>query len=183
VLVLEEAETRLGKLVRRAIATQVATGPAAGKVPPIPDGDRVVDGPEAGATRRIDPSAPLPYVTSYVLPAPPAGYTLFGRYAVVPPGASGDYSLVADVYTSGAEVIIVDQGASRSGAAPFDVNRPRRRVVLPGFGSPESVLDFRANEVRGHLPDGGFIRVIGTRPLSELLAVARSVQPQPRAAA
>src|SRR5205823_3628561 len=63
-----------------------------------------------------------------VLPVAPAGFVETGRYAVVPPqprtplDPSARLRLVSgvrDVYVRGADVIVVDQGGTLGGVAPF----------------------------------------------------------------
>lgn len=179
-IVLEQVETDDGRVTRRVRATSVVTGAPVGQLPAIPAVAPVGVAAGGGRVQPLDAATRPPFDRFYVAAPPPTGFTAAGRYAVVPIGLAGVTSLVADVYTRGADMLLIDQGASTTGKPPFDDDRPTESAAVGELGEGETALDLRANEVRVLLPDGGFLRVVGTRPLDELLAVARQLRLQPK---
>jgi hypothetical protein len=147
-------------------------------VPPIPDVEVLGVAAGGGKMTPIRAGTRPPFARFYALPAAPDGFVGAGRFAIVPPGLNGTTSIVADVYTRGADFVLVDQGASTDGRPPFDTERPTSAVDLGALGQAEVVLDLRANEVRVVLPDGGFLRVIGTQPPESLVLLARMLREQ-----
>ena len=176
-VVLHTHEVTDGKVTRDARATAFTT--RAVDVQPIPSVATVAVDAGGGRTTRIDASTRPPFDRFYALDTTPAGFTPVGRFAVVPPGLAGTTSLVAEVYVRGTDYLQIDQGASRDGSVPFDTGRPSSAVDVAGLGRAEVVLDLRANEVRVVLPDGGFLRVVGTLVPQELVHIAENLRQQP----
>lgn len=119
------------------------------------------------------------------LPAPPRGFRLHGRYAVVPPQADvfGDptregelVASAADVFVRGPDVVVVDQGATLRGAEAFPPTPGARVEPIDGLGDAEVLPLPRGPELRVRLDGGRFVRVYGTVPVEDLLAVARSLR-------
>ena len=119
------------------------------------------------------------------LAEPPAGFRHRGRYAVVPPQAdvfadpTREGELVAsasDVYVRGHDVVVVDQGATLRGAEAFPPTPGARVESIDGLGDAEVLLLPRGPEVRVRLDGGRFVRVFGTVPTDDLLAIARSLR-------
>jgi len=179
-IVLEQTDVERGRVVRHLRATRVRTGASTPDVLAIPTVDSLPVAAGGGRTRPISVAARPAFDRFYALPDPPRGFAAVGRFAVAPPALAGATSLVADVYVDGADFVIVDQGATSGGPVPFDTGRPTSTVELGELGQAEVVLDLRANEVRVRLPDNGFLRVIGTRPPADLVALARQLRLVPK---
>jgi hypothetical protein len=180
-LLLEEEWTVDGEvaITKRAVALDLDL-PRDGDLV-VPDGDEV---PGSGDLREIGDDDP-PFAVSADLEVLPEGFEHVGRYAVVPPDLTPDHdplappsaatvATITDVWVRGADVIVLDQGATTA-ELPF----PRSEVAAPadigGFDA-EVVLDLRATEVRIVLGDGGFVRVSATLPPDEVVALAQSLQ-------
>lgn len=117
----------------------------------------------------------------------PAGFEPCGRFSVVPPQTEGftdpakESSIVAsttDVWVRGGDLLVVDQGATLGGGAPF-VPGDADKVDLGDLGQGEVLLTASGNEVRVVLATGGFLTVTGTLPVDELVEVARGLHEQP----
>ena len=184
-LVLEERWTTVGGervLTKRAIDLDLGDD-----VPPIEVPDVAPLPPEQGngAVREVEAGAIPPFQEAWALPAP-AGFTFVGRYAVQPArlGSAGaaageaDLALYTDVWERDGDLLLLDQGASRSGNPPFDPDTVLGPVELPGLGGAELALDLRLAEVRLRRPDGGFVRVAGTVDPDELVELAGTLQRQ-----
>jgi len=150
----------------------------------VPPGETLTG---SGDLRQVADDTPVPFATSATVGEVPEGFDHLGRYAVVPPDlsvrepnttnpAGPGVATITDVWTRGADVLIVDQGAStgRDPFPPTDVGAPVD-LMAPGLQSAILVLDLRSSEVRVRLADGGFVRVAATLPPDELMAVARSL--------
>jgi hypothetical protein len=155
--------------------------------PQLPDDRFAVDGKPlaiqqgGGSVRPVDP-ATLPSGSWWVLPEPPAGFTSRGRFAVVPPNQSEGFSdptkrdsLIAgfaDVYVRGADVLVVDQGSTLGGLAPFT---PEDKTVPVDLGTPgqgEVVATLGTVQARIAVGGGHYLRLLGTLPPRQLEAVA-----------
>lgn len=136
-----------------------------------------------GAFRKLDDATPPPFAEQFSL-APPEAFTHLGRYAVVPPrlraadGSADDaqLALYTDVWVRGADLLILDQGAGTGGATPFSPSSTWRPITLGSFGQAELAGDTRSAEVRLRRGDGGFVRLAGTVPVDELLALAETIR-------
>jgi hypothetical protein len=150
----------------------------------IPDAAPLADEQGNGAVRKIDDDEPPPFREAFALDVPD-DFTFVGRYAVAPArfgtGVSGevipatDVALYTDVWRRGPDLLLLDQGATRGEAAPFDPNIRVGTVDLGPLGQAELAVDLRTSEVRLTRPDSGFVRVSGTIPLDELLTLALSL--------
>src|SRR5205085_6614104 len=115
----------------------------------------------------------------------PAGFSHLGRFAVVPPqppaGTRGPPAALStaidDVYGRGPDVIVVEQGP----AAGARASQPPggQDVDLGALGQGRLVLSATAPSVTAVLSNNSFVRVSGTVPPGDLVAVARFLQPQP----
>jgi hypothetical protein len=84
----------------------------------------------------------------------------------------------ADVYERGADVFLVDQGATLRGADAFKPDPANPRTDLgPRLGRGEVLIGPRGNEVRVAMKGGRYLRVYGTLPVGELAALAGRLQP------
>ena len=188
-LVLEEVWVERGRVQRRRLATSVATGAdalgdesfAVGDAAPVP-----VD--EGGGSFRpvvADSAYAAPF---WVLDAPPlpSGSHL-GRWAVVAPAGDDPkdeqtkerrLGYVADVWRSGIDVVVVEQGSTAGGVAAFELG-DGPRVQVDGLGEGEVVLDLRTSELRFRRRGGYFLRVRGTVSAARLEEIARSLRETP----
>jgi hypothetical protein len=183
-LVLEERWTTAGGervLTKRAVELEVGDD--------VPD----VDLPDAaplpleqgnGAVEELEADARPPFAEVWSLPAP-AGFTHLGRYAVQPARLTGsptaltgdpDVALYTDVWVRGGDLLLLDQGASRSGALPFDPASTLGPVDVPGLGAAELAVDLRLAEVRLTRPEGGFVRLAGTLDPDDLVELAATLR-------
>lgn len=118
---------------------------------------------------------------------PPEGFDHVGRWVVLPPSLerrepgtprTAQIALVTDAWQRGGDLVLLDQGATVAGVAPPWDERPvTTRADLDSLGTAEIAWDLRATEVRLVRPDGGFVRVAGTLPPAELVALARTLVP------
>lgn len=183
-LVLEEWQVFEGKAVRQRVATAIETSADVEAVTAEPT-LAVAQG--GGSVLAVDPASEPPG-TFYVLDAAPAGATRRGRYAVVPPqpGLADEserrraVASTADVYERGADVLVVDRGATLNQEDAFQPRPEGRPVELgPTLGTGELLLSWTGPEVRVKLTDGRFVRVLGTLTIEEVVAAARSLRETP----
>ncbi len=95
----------------------------------IPDAAPLADEQGNGAVRKVDDDEPPPFQEAFSLDVPD-DFTFVGRYAVAPArfgtGVSGavipatDIALYTDVWRRGPDLLLLDQGATKGEAAPFD---------------------------------------------------------------
>ncbi|HET6908065.1 MAG TPA: hypothetical protein VFH54_01905 [Mycobacteriales bacterium] len=187
-LVLREKTVQRGILVSERRAVDVAIGPSA-----------VADAPFAltGTHTPVDSGggaftaltfASRPPGGSWALVAPPIGFQWVGRYAVIPPqpsdaGASafsvgpppGQVSELDDVFVRGVDVIVVQQGSTLNGAS-FAPPNNAQPVALGALGAGQLQVGGSVSTITAE-PYGGrrFLRLSGTLPPDELLAIARSL--------
>lgn len=186
-LVLEEVWTLNGKRVQRRVATEVQTDvDLRDERFALPDNPRTIPARDGGGSARpVDPASRPPGAFR-VLPDTdvPDGFTLAGRWAVVSPrldvmrdplstGQPNSTSSLVDVYTRGADVLVVDRGAvTGTGALPeAEAAQP---VELGALGLGVAITDFRMNEVRSQA-GADFVRVYGTLPIPLLIEAARAL--------
>jgi hypothetical protein len=185
-LVLEERWTTPGGervLTKRAVALDLGDD-----VPPVavPDASKLPAEQGNGAVRELAADTRPPFAEAWSLPAP-AGFTFVGRYAVQParltssgagvPGEA-DVALYTDVWERDGNLLLLDQGASRSGRPPFDPASAIGHVDLPGLGRAELAVDLRLAEVRLSRSGGGFVRLAGTLAPDDLAELAGTLQLQ-----
>lgn len=191
-LILREQIVRDGALTLSRTAVTVEVGAAAaargaysstGAPTPFDQG--------GGSITPLTPDS-LPPGRTWVLPAPPPGFTLLGRYVVVPPqpqafapGAGGSVaapgraaSLVItleDVYVRGPDVLVVEQGETANNA-PFAPPAGGRPVDLGVLGPGQLVLAATASSVVGEpVGESKFVRVTGTVNPHLLIETARAL--------
>jgi hypothetical protein len=177
-LVLEEAWTSKGRLIRRRVAVKLAIDA------PLPDDTFNIDLPQSAANlqghvKRITPTAPI-----WRLRTPPPGFRSIGVYSVEVPAAavpqpagglpaSGPVS-TTEVFVNGPDLLVVDQDPSLADYIAQDT-RPTRPADLGVLTDGQLVVDARMNEVRGGTPDGSAVRVFGTLDPSQLQQLARGM--------
>jgi hypothetical protein len=179
-LVLEELWTQQGDVVRSLRAVELELGQDVPDID-VPDAEPLGLELGNGAVTALDPDEQPPFAEAFRL-SPPDAFTYVGRYAVVPPrvGATAEalapgVALYTDVWRRGADLLILDQGATTSGPPPFDARSTSEAVELERLGAGELAVDLRIAEVRLTRPDGGFVRVAGTVTPDELLRLAGSL--------
>lgn len=186
-LALETWQVIDGRAAIQKVAARVTTEAATG----IDDGtfefagDEVKDGDRgAGSVGEIEPGS-APEGPSVILDIGPPGFTLRGRYAVVPAQAAlanpmGQGEAVAgitDVWMRGIDFIAVDQSGRLDGSDPFTYAPESPRIDLAPLAETGEVrLGLRGNEVRALLGGGRSVRVYGTATVDELAAVARRLR-------
>lgn len=121
------------------------------------------------------------------LDAPPAGFTRKGRYAIVPPQAASPddpetrsqvIAGVSDVFVRGDDVLVVEQGGTLGQVPPFGAT-PHSQLVDLGLlaKTAEWFLTPTGAEVHVLLPPGRYVKVFGTLPAADVIAIARSLHP------
>jgi hypothetical protein len=186
-ILVEEVGYEAGKIVHRKLLRSLEVDQ------PIADDRFAVTGTNltlqqgGGSVRQLEPTSRPPGDTFYELDGPPEGFTLQGRYAVVPPQpqALNDPSRtdtragVVDVYVSGPDFLLVERGGTLGGADPFGPDPTAEKVDLAPIGDGELLLGMTGSEVRALTGGGHFVRIAGTAPPSDLVALARRLTPQP----
>lgn len=178
-IVLEERiATPGGQAVRtkRAVALELGDD-----VDPVEVPDAAPLRPEEGGGV-VDDLADHPEVVVGWRVRPPEGWVHVGTYVVQPArvgvtGGGGAAALITDVWRRGPDLLQLDQGRVAPGSTPFDPDTAIEDVELPGVGAAVLAADVRQAEVRLAGTDGGFLRVAGTLPVDELLAVAATLEP------
>jgi hypothetical protein len=189
-LVLEERFTTAGgQRVRTKRAIELELGDDVPEVE-VPDLAALPDEQGNGAVQEIDAEERPPFVEAWDLDTP-EGFTFVGRYAVAPARlaqsngaltADAGIALYTDVWERGGDLLFLDQGATESGAPPFDDRSTIGSVDLEGIGPAVLAVDLRIAEVRLVRPEGGFVRVAGTVAPDELVELAGDLELLPAAA-
>jgi hypothetical protein len=186
-IVLEEVVTADDEITSRWLATDVDTSPAVDDADFRIDGATVVSADDGGGSvQEVRPDSSTPG-TFYVLDAPPAGFVHRGRYAVVPPQAARPddentrahvIAGVADIYERGIDVVVIEQGGTLGQVPPFGDERNRPSIDpfdnVPGIADAGPTV-FGA-EVRVLVPPGRYVKVSGTLPVDDLVAITRSLR-------
>jgi hypothetical protein len=115
---------------------------------------------------------------------PPKGFEHHGRYAVVPPQTGFDdprqrqqlIAFTSDVWVDGVDAIVVEQGATLGGTAPFVADPNGVNLRFGSLGRGQLVYGLISTEVRVLKEGGKFVRVTGTVAPSRLVAAAGSLQ-------
>jgi len=185
-LLLELVEFVDGDLVRQRVALSVRVGVEVsdGEVRALPHEQTIPPSQGGGSVRPIDPAS-QPVGRFVAIDQPPAGFSLLGRFEVIPPQpdiARPDtrgrvVAGVSDVFVRGGDLIVVERGARLDQANPWEPDERFPSVDLGGdIGEGELLLGVTGGEVRALLGDGRFVRVYGTVPVDDLIAVARSLR-------
>jgi hypothetical protein len=182
-IVIEEAWTFKGRLIRRRAAVEVRINPPIDRklfeieAPPSEEISR-------GAIQRLDENRKVPGL--YVLPDTPKGFRFLGRYGIVIPSAAlpnpgggvtpgPGPSSTSDVYVRGPDVLVVDQDPSLVRIVQQE-SRDARAIKLPNLRDAKLIVDARMSEIRGQVGDS-VVRIFGTIPPSELMKLARQLKP------
>ena len=183
-LVLEEIGVNDGKLLTRRVATEVDEDPQI-------DDDLFEAGEPTlgvrqggGSVREMKPDSRPPEETFWELGDEPEGFEHEGRFAVVPPQAGFNdptqrtnlIAFTSDVWVDGPDAVVVEQGATLGGSAPFVEDLGAELVDAGEIGDAELVYGYVNTEVRKLLGGGRYIRIFGTLPPSELVDIARELE-------
>lgn len=183
-IVVEEVWYLKEELIRRRVAVEVDIDPSIERkvfdidVPENPGAFR-------GRVERIGSAGAGEGL--WVLPKAPKGFEALGRYGVVissaaVPNPGGQQpgpgpSSTTDVYVRGPDLLVVDQDPSLVRLVQQE-SRAQRSVRLPNLRDAKLIIDARMSEVRGVSRDGSVVRIFGTLPPSELLDLARELEPR-----
>ena len=193
-LVLRETRIAAGRLLSDRRAVSVATGDAAvagapfdlsGSVTPFDSGG----GAFQGLTLESRPPG-----RSLALPQSPSGFQHLGRYAVVPPqpamfqrGGQGTGTMglpgglvteMDDVYTRGADTVILQQGSTINGAQ-FKPPANAIDVDLGRLGQGQLLIAGNLTTVVAEPGNGEqFVRMSATLPPDTVIAMMRSLVAQ-----
>lgn len=183
-LVLEEWQVDDGRPVRHRLAVEV--DPDA-DVQPV-SGEPTLSAAQGGGSVLAVEATSRPEGRFYELATPPDGFTLRGRYSVVPPQAGltdekerrRAVASTADVFERGTDLLVVDRGSTLNLDAAFQP-RPEGRPIEdigPAFGGAagELLLSWTGPEVRWGDDDGRFVRVYGTVPVDVLVETMRALR-------
>lgn len=187
-LILEEVVTNDDqRTTSRWIATKVDTAPTvAGDEFRIAGATPKPAAAGGGSLQEVDPTSSS-LGRFWQLDEPPAGFIHHGRYAIVPPQSASTDDIevrgqvvagVSDVYVRGIDVVIVEQGGTLGQVPPFGVTPYSRLIDLGELGrTAEWFLTPSGAEVHVLIPPGRYVKVLGTMPAPEVIAIARSLTP------
>jgi len=182
-LVLEEVVFEDGRMRSRKLAVEVGESP---DLPPAPfvDEDPTLGVREGGGLVRPVAADSRPPGTFWELGEVPSGFEHIGRFAVVPPQTGFDDPMarpritasVVDVWTRGADVLLIDQGGTLEGGQAFDDDPNGIRVDGGQLGDGELLLTPQGAESRFLLGGGDFVRVYGTLSPEEIIGAALALE-------
>ena len=184
-IVLEELLVAKGEILSRRVAVEVEEDPVIDDEL-FPDAASSIPAASGGGAVRKVKAGSTPPGEFFVLDSPPEGFEYVGRYSVIPPQADNfsdptregaRRAGISDVWRRGADVLIVDQGGTLRGEAPFAIEADSQKIDLGQFGEGEVRLSAITNEVRALQGQGRYIRVTGTLSTDELAAVAKALRP------
>ena len=187
-LVLQEEWFVGGDVFRRRTATELDTSPRIADADVTPTA-AIPDGVPGGTFVEVTPDSRAPSVTHWELPSAPEGFSLVGRFAFSPPRADDEMSqlevprvaAILDVYADGdGGLVVVSNGGTSDNSELFTSGDDDgdETVDLGGaLGVADVLRGLRQTEVRVGLDRGRFLRVYGSLPGDELVALARSLVP------
>lgn len=183
-LLLEEWWVVGGEAIRQHVAVEVEEGAPSRVTGVLASEETTVPADRGGGSILRLRSNSAPPGAFFAPEDISAGFEPVGRYTVIPaqPEAFGDPSRrgdilasTADVWRSGIDLLVVDQGGSLEQRQVFTPDPDNETVDLDRLGQGEIILGLAGNEVRILRPAGRFIRVYGTLPAANLVEVARSL--------
>jgi hypothetical protein len=182
-IILEEYWVEKGRLLRRRVATELAVDV---KIDPDLFEIRTPNNPkiDRGTMKKIDDDTES-RVPLWLPPKTPAGFERLGRYSVIlskqaAPQLGGvalpSASSASEVFVRGPDLIVIDQDPSLTAVASQE-SRPMRDIDIGPLGRGKLIIDARMSEVRALTDEGSLVRVFGTVKPSELIRLARTLQP------
>lgn len=183
-LLLEEWQVNGGVGIRHRVAVAVRTGGVEPEdLAQLPRDVTLTVNQGGGSIVETEPTA-RPVGPFLDTAGPPSGFTLRGRFTVVPPQAAllegaergKTVAAVTDVYVRGTDAIIIERGGVLDLSDPWAADDAFPDVDLgPGIGTGELVPGRGGSEVRALLGSGRYLRVSGSVDLDALVEVARSL--------
>jgi len=196
-LVVYERTTTRGKVTAERRATRIAIGSARSAADYSMDGQALAANKGGGAMQLLTldsrPSsgpfwdiarapARFRHVGRYVvIPSQPEAYANMTALTMSPTGFPGSLVVsIDDVYVRGANALVIEQGSTVNDATFSPPSGGKDVDLGPVLGHGQLLLSASASEVAAEPHEGNrFIRVIGTLPPDELIAIARSMTLQP----
>lgn len=182
-LLVEDVTFDDGALVNRRVAMRVT------EAPPVDDelfetGEPSAPVRQGGGSARKLRAGSRPPGAFWEVPRAPDAFEYQGRYTVIPPQTGFDdpvergrvVAFTSDIWVDGADAIVLEQGASLSGPAPFARAPQGIDLRFGELGRGQLVYNPTSAEVRVLLGGGRFVRVFGTVRPSVLIDVARSLE-------
>lgn len=187
-LVLEEVVTVDGDILTRRVAVEVDEAPDFDDDLFRSDGTPIQPAAGGGFVRRVKDGS-TPPGEFFVVDAPPAGADRLGLFSVVPPQPEnfGDDPLresnrrasIVEAWQRGTDVIAVEQGGTLRGGEPFEPTPGVPKLTVGSFGDGELLLTGAGVELRVLRDGGRYLRLYGTVPPEELIAIASSMRQVP----
>jgi hypothetical protein len=196
-LLLGERTIAGGKLSVERRALRVATGAAASGADFGLAGQASPPDKGGGSMQRLTMDSRPSSGPFWDVPRPPAGFRHTGRFVLVPsqpqaydPSNGGGVnaygfpnSLVVsidDVYVRGSDAVVIEQGSTINDAKFSPPDGGTAVDLGPVLGRGQLMLSATASEVTAEPHEGRrFVRIAGTLPPNELVAIARSMTLQP----
>jgi hypothetical protein len=194
-IVLRESQIRSGRTLLDRLAVQVQTGDAAVATAPFDMTGTPTPYDSGGGAFTPLTLTSRPPGGSWEIARLPHGFTHLGRFAVVPPqpqlfgqGGNGYGSMglpgglvteMDDVYVRGADVIVLQQGSTLNGAT-FTPPANSDSIDLDRLGHGQLLIAGNGSTIVAEPGNGkGFVRLAGTLPTDDLIAMMRALARQP----
>ena len=184
-IVLQEEWAVGGEVFRRRTATALDLSPDIDDADLSPTAE-IPEGVPGGTFVEVTRDSRAPEATHWELDSAPEGFTLVGRYGFSPPRTDDGLSqfeiprvaMILDVYEDGdGGAVVVVNGGTADRSDLFVTGDGPETADLGPLGMADVLRGLRQSEVRVGLDGGRFVRVYGSLPAEDLLALARSLQP------
>ena len=178
-LLLEELWVTDGRVLRHRLAVEVDDSSGLDDALLADPSSPLSTDQGGGALVALDPAS-APQGRSWRLPVAPDGFTLTGRYSVTPPRAGAQpiatpvVSSLVDVWTSGPDIVLLEQGGGEE-ALPRSDGARSVELDLDAVEKVEAHPGVRMNEIRLYT-ELGVVRVRGTLAEDALVDLARTLE-------